>query len=225
VCDRALLLALYGGTFNPVHNGHLQVARSVCDRLGLDAVHLVLAARPPHRDDLAWADRWAMLELACADDSRLVADDREARRSARSYTVDTLTLARRQAPMEQLFWILGMDSLLTLTSWHRWWRILQLAHLVVTRRPGYPLRLGPGLRHQIHRRLWRATGRVSRRGAAQRPPTPAGRILFLEEEMLPVSATSIRQTINNGSAAVDLPEAVSDYIRCHGLYARSVSKR
>jgi nicotinate-nucleotide adenylyltransferase len=202
-----------------VHNGHLHVARSVCDRLGLDAVHLVLSARPPHRDAVAWADRWAMLGLACANDSRLVADDREAHRNARSYTVDTLTLARRQAPSEQLFWIVGMDSLLALTSWYRWWRILQLAHLVVVRRPGYPLRLGAQLRHQVQRRLWRSTGRVTRRGAALRPPTPAGRILFLEEEMLQVSATSIRATINNGSVAADLPETVSDYIQSCGLYA------
>jgi len=213
------LSALYGGTFNPVHVGHLHVAATVADRLQLPEIRLVLSARPPHRDPVPVTHRLRMLELGCAEDDRLVADDREVRRPQASYTVDTLLNERRRAPHDALFWVIGMDSLLTLRSWHQWWRLLSLAHLVVVRRPGYPLQLDPVLRGIVQR-----CGFVPppwARGANTRPQGVAGRVVMLEEPMLAVSASRIRQDLRErqiAASATAVVPAVADYIERHGLY-------
>ena len=208
------MIALYGGTFNPVHIGHLHVANTVCEQLGLDEVRLVLSARPPHRDPVPVEDRWQMLKLATAAFEHLHADDREIHRKRASYTVDTLLNERRRQPLKPLYWVLGMDSLLTFRSWHRWWRILDLAHLVVVKRPGYPLRLDPTLRSVVRRRGWLSS--PARRSA---PPGVAGRIVFLEQPMLPVSASGIRrQLYEEGGRAQHVSAPVADYIAEHKLY-------
>lgn len=215
------MTALYGGTFNPTHNGHLHVARAVADQLGLASVNMVLSARPPHRDPVPVADRWAMLELACQVDPRLRPDDRELSRSEMSYTVDTLALARREKPWEPLYWVIGMDSLLTLTSWHRWWRILQLAHLVVVRRPGYRAGTAASLRRLAQRRLWHppsGVGKAGRQGDAAQPPGLAGRIVLLQQPMLAVSGTQIRDDARAGRPLSGVLDNVADYINEHSLY-------
>ncbi len=214
------MIALYGGTFNPVHVGHLHVANTVCERLGLSDMQLVLSARPPHRDPVPVEHRWRMLQLACAGYPHLHADDREMRRSRASYTLDTLTEERRRRPAEPLFWIIGMDSLLTFRSWHRWWRILDLAHLVVVKRPGYPLRLDPTLRAIVRRRGWEARSGLSRQHRA--PPGLRGRIVLLDAPMLRVSASSIRQRLHQqGGRAQQVVPRVADYIEEHKLYVTS----
>jgi len=211
------LLALYGGTFNPVHVGHLHVANTVCERLGLNhfgQLGLVLSARPPHRDPVPVEHRWRMLQLACADQPWLYADDREMRRSKASFTVDTLLNQRRRKPFEPLFWVIGMDSLLTFRSWYRWWRILDLAHLVVVRRPGYPLRLDSTLRAIVRRRGW-----IPSSSGTARPPGVAGRIVLLEEPMLRVSSSDIRHQLQSeGGRAQQVLPSIADYIAEHKLY-------
>ena len=143
----------------------MHVATTVCEQLGVQNVRMVLSARPPHRDSVPVNHRWQMLQLACATDPRLIADDREMLRNKASYTVDTLRAERRRAPARPLFWVIGMDSLLTFTTWYRWWRILDLAHLVVVRRPGYPERLGPLLRSIVAARLWAVPAAAAERDA------------------------------------------------------------
>jgi len=214
------LTALYGGTFNPVHTGHLHVANTVCEQLDLPELRLVLSARPPHRDPVPVEHRWQMLRLACAKQPRLKADDREMRRSRASYTVDTLGNERRHSVATPLYWVIGMDSLLTFRSWHRWWRILDLAHLVVVRRPGYPLRLDPGLRSIVRRRGF--VPAPDARGAARRPAGVAGRIVLLEEPMLRVSSSGIRAQVRaSGGRAPHVVPQVADYIEQHGLYVKN----
>lgn len=211
------MIALYGGTFNPVHVGHLHVANTVCERLDLPELRLVLSARPPHRDPVPVEHRWQMLTLACAAQPRLQADDREMRRARASYTVDTLANERRRRVAAPVFWVIGMDSLLTFRSWYRWWRILDLAHLVVVRRPGYPLRLDPTLRSIVRRRGFIPP--VGAIGAASRPPGVAGRIVLLEEPMLRVSASGIRQQLRDTAGrATNVVPQVADYIEQHKLY-------
>lgn len=213
------MIALYGGTFNPVHIGHLHVAATVADRLQLAEIRLVLSARPPHRDPVPVTHRMRMLELGCAEDDRFVADDREAQRSSASYTVDTLANARRRRPHSPIFWVIGMDSLLTLRSWHLWWRLLDLAHLVVVRRPGYPLHLDPVLRGLVQRRGF-VPPRWAR-GRDCRPRGVAGSIVMLEEPMLAVSASGIRQDLRQGrteQGCKQVVPAVANYIAQHRLY-------
>jgi len=220
--------ALYGGTFNPVHKGHLHVARTVADQLGLAEVNMVLSARPPHRDPVPIADRWAMLQLACESEPRMVPDDRELLRPTQSFTVDTLTNQRSRQPWNPLYWIIGMDSLLTLTSWYRWWRILQLAHLVVVRRPGYRDGMPYALRRLVQRRLWLPpiSAIPGGRGAqASRPRTVAGRIVLLEQPMLPISGTEIRTRVRAGRAPTGVVASVAQYIGDHSLYQKADTSR
>lgn len=216
------MTALYGGTFNPIHQGHLQVARTVAQQLGLPRVNLVLSARPPHRDPVPVAHRWAMLELACQTDDRFWPDDRELSRSELSYTVDTLSLARRQTPWAPLYWVIGMDSLLTLTSWHRWWRILQLAHLVVVRRPGFRVGTAASLRRLAQARFWQPP-----QGGAigSQPPGLAGRIVLLPQPMLPISSTGIRSAVRAGRAPSGVLDSVANYISQHSLYQSEQKQR
>jgi nicotinate-nucleotide adenylyltransferase len=208
------LICLFGGTFDPVHVGHLHAAARVCEALGLGEIRFLLAARPGHRrmPVASVEHRWEMLRLACASDSRFVPDDREIRRAAReerpSYTVDTLEDIRREAPRAIVLWVIGRDQFEEFLSWHRPERVLELAHLVVLERPGPERPLAPEL---------------ARLAAARRsegvPAVPAGRILFLALRMLDVSATEIRAALAGGGPVAHLlPPAVYTYITAHGLY-------
>ena len=137
--DPASLIGFLGGTFDPIHNGHLHAGRTAAALLNLERVHLVLAARPAHRaqPSTTIAQRWAMLELAVAGDTVLVADDREVRRDASSYTVETLEELRAERGVHApLVWLLGWDAYRSLPTWRRWQELLELAHLAVLRRPG-----------------------------------------------------------------------------------------
>jgi nicotinate-nucleotide adenylyltransferase len=208
------LICLFGGTFDPVHLGHLHAARSVCTALNLERINLLLSAWPGHRSApvAAIRHRWRMLALACADDSRLVPDDREIRRAERlvrpSYTVETLEEIRSEHPAEPLFWVIGSDAYCGLTSWHRWEALLELAHLVVLRRPGAALEMPEALAVVTTER--RVTGM---------PIGAAGKVRMLDMPMRAISATEVRAALAAGASTDDLlPPAVSTYISQHRLY-------
>jgi len=137
-------IAILGGTFDPVHYGHLRFADDVRRALGLAEVRLVPAADPPHRDSptASAADRLAMLELAVAEFPGLVVDDRELRRAGKSYTVLTLQELRTEFPGSPILVLLGADAFRGLPSWHRWHELFDLAHFVVVERPGVDLEAG-----------------------------------------------------------------------------------
>lgn len=208
------MIGLFGGTFDPVHLGHLHAAISVCDALALHRIHLLLAARPGHRDApvAAVEHRWRMLQLACAADARLVPDDREIRRARRlarpSWTVETLEEIRGELPDEPLVWVIGSDAYRGLPTWHRWADVLDLTHLVVLRRPGAPLDLpGPLAALTAERRV-----RVL-------PKVPAGAVLVLDLPMRPISSTAVRAALAAGAPTGDLlPADVCTYINDHRLY-------
>lgn len=209
------MICLFGGTFDPVHVGHVHAARSVCDALGLHEIRLVLSARPGHRGETgaSVADRWVMLELACAEDPRLVPDAIEVRRAQAlgrpSYTVETLQELRRGAPAEVLGWVVGSDAYREITTWHRWRELFELANLVVLHRPGAPLDLPDELAELTEAR--RISGP---------PEQPAGGVLVLDLPMLPVSATAIRRALAEGDPSVAdlLSPAVYTYIKRYHLY-------
>jgi len=204
------LICLYGGTFDPVHRGHLHAALTVCEALDLERVHLVLSARPSHREHQG-ADvdqRWEMLQLACQDDERLFADDRETHRSGPSYTVHTLEAARSENPGESLCWVIGWDAYRLLPSWYEWQRVISLANLIVLQRPGFASELDDTM--QAFTRERQVTGLSGQ---------ASGGVLLLEQEMLPISAAAIRELLKSGKRADHLlPDAVATYIRQHQLY-------
>lgn len=204
------MIAFLGGTFDPVHNGHLHAARMVAQALSCP-VRLVLSAEPPHRvqPQASPEQRWALLELACADEAGLEADDIELRRGGPSYTIDTLKALRLRHGDEPLSWIIGTDAFNEIHTWRRWREVLGFGHLLVLQRPGTALN-GTALDfHREHR-----CPDLERR--------PAGGIRLLDEAMLPVSASAVRALIaKGGDAGHLLPEGVTTYIRRHGLYART----
>jgi nicotinate-nucleotide adenylyltransferase len=212
-------LALLGGTFDPVHYGHLRFADAVRRALGLSEVRLVPARDPPHRDSpVASADdRLAMLRLAVTEFPGLVVDDCELRRAGKSYTVDTLTALRREFPERPLLLLLGADAFRGLPTWHRWRELVDLAHLVVVERPGVDLEAGlpPPLLTILRERLVAAPESLLSR--------PGGAILRQPIAPLDVSATEIREHLAGGAGAAEmnrglLPPAVLAYIDLHHLY-------
>jgi nicotinate-nucleotide adenylyltransferase len=212
-------IALLGGTFDPVHYGHLRFADAVRRALGLPEVRLVPARDPPHRDSpkAPAADRLAMLKLAVAEFPGLVVDDRELRRDGKSYTVDTFTTLRREFPDRPLLLLLGADAFRGLTTWHRWRELFDLANLVVVERPGVDLEAGlpPPLLAILRERLVASPESLLSR--------PAGAILRQPIAPLDVSATEIREHIARRADAAEmnrglLPPAVLAYIDLHHLY-------
>ena len=132
-------LGIFGGTFDPIHYGHLRTAFELRQALKLAEVRFLPTGNPPHRDHTT-ADaeqRLAMVRAAVADQKGFVVDDREVRRTGVSYSVDTLTELRAEHPHRSLCLLLGMDAFLGLPHWHRWQEILSLAHVVVAHRPGW----------------------------------------------------------------------------------------
>jgi len=212
-------VALLGGTFDPVHYGHLRFADGVRRALGLSQVRLVPAGDPPHRGrPMAPAEnRLAMLQLAVAEFPGLVVDDRELRRGGKSYTVDTLTDLRREFPGHPLLLLLGADAFRGLPAWHRWRELFDLAHLVVVARPGVDpeAALPAPLLAILRERLVIDPESLFSR--------PAGAILMQEIAPVDVSATSIREHVAKGTPVAELnpgllPPAVLAYIDLHHLY-------
>lgn len=215
----------YGGTFDPVHAGHLSVAREVRDALDAN-IRFVPAADPPHKD-ITHADAHArarMLDLAVAGEPRFKVDRRELRRDGPSYTVDTLRELRAElGPDAPIVWMIGGDSLLQLHTWHRWRELFDYAHLLVVARPGS--HLDP---QSVGARSPEVEAEIGpRRGSAKAlNETPSGRlVVFALQCERPESSTELRRRIAAGESWPDaVPEAVAEYIRRHGLYtARGVT--
>jgi nicotinate-nucleotide adenylyltransferase len=213
--DADALLVFYGGTFDPIHNGHLAIARAARDTLGTP-VRLMPAADPPHREvPGATADqRVRMLELAVADEPGLRVDRRELDRAGRSYTIETLHELRRQyGAQTPVALLIGADSLLGLPGWRQWQEMFALTHFVVAERPGNPLE-GP----------WPPALSAATAGRWTDDPTqlragPGGHLLRLHQPLHPESATRIRQLrADGGDWASLVPPAVAHYIRGQRLY-------
>jgi len=200
-------LGILGGTFDPVHHGHLRLAIEVLERLGLDEVRLLPTATTNLRDTptASPAQRLAMLESALVPG--LGADDREIRRGGRSYTIDTLIEMRHELPQASFYFVLGADAWNALPRWHRWQELLDYANLVIATRPGVTLADIPELAAARCETL--AEFRAAR----------AGRVLVLPIPRLPISSTDIRARLQAGHR-VDYftPAAVVALIDREGLY-------
>ena len=208
-------IGLFGGAFDPIHNGHLRTAFELWQALKLAEVRFLPTGNPPHRTELhASAElRLAMVKAAVADQPAFVVDDREVRRSGFSYSVDTLTELRQEHPDRSLCLVLGMDAFLGLPTWHRWRDLLDLTHVVVAHRPGWKApTMGPLGEAMVDR----GTGSIRDLHA-----TPAGRIYVHAGTQLEISSTELRQLLVAGRDPRYLvPEAVRRIIFDTGCYAR-----
>jgi len=208
-------VAALGGTFDPVHYGHLRSALELVEKLGLAQLRLLPCAVPPHRDAPACdaRHRAAMVELAVAGEARLACDARELRRAGKSYTIDTLQELRAELGADRsICLVVGCDAVLEIDSWHRWEALLDWAHVVVLARPGWRL----PERGAVAR--WLAAARVP--DAAELQRRPAGAILLEELRPLAISSTEIRALLAAGrSARYLLPDSVLDYIHSQRLYS------
>ena len=134
-------IGILGGTFDPIHLGHTLPAKVVADYLSLTQVLLIPASIPPHKatPNVSAKQRAEMVHLACQSEHVFTCDERELKRDGNSYTVDTLKELKEAFPQQTLYFIVGLDSLLTFTRWHKYQEILSLCHLVVNTRPNYQL--------------------------------------------------------------------------------------
>jgi nicotinate-nucleotide adenylyltransferase len=206
-------LGVLGGTFDPCHVGHVEMALGVRRTLGLDAVHLVPCRLPPHKERprlTPGADRLAMIALAVQDHPALVPDSRELMRPAPSFTIDTLTDLAACRPGAQIFFIMGMDSFLEIHLWKEHRALIEGFHLVVVNRPGSP-------RPQENQVPEVARGRLVEAGRAL--DSPAGKVHMLEIPPQNVSSTAIRRRARTGAPLKGLvPTAVESYIDRCNLY-------
>ena len=188
------MIGVYGGTFDPVHYGHLRTALEVREALDLDEIRFVPCRIPPHRRKpfFSAGKRLELLKLATADEPGFVVDTRELARPGPSYMVDTLASLRREAGDKPLCLIVGLDAFLGLPGWHRWQDLFELAHLVVMDRPGYRPEWPSALKPQVEARRSGEIPSLRRR--------PAGRIFFQQVTRLEISATYIRQCLLEGKS-------------------------
>ncbi len=206
-------LGIFGGTFDPVHIGHLRMALELKEHLGLDEMRLMPCHQPPHRQStgVTSAHRAAMVRLAVADCPELEVDEREMHRNRISYTVETLIELRAEVGEEvSLCLAMGMDSLVNLHTWYRWQALLDYCHIVVAARPGWAMPENGEVAELMERCLAVPSVLVEE---------PGGNIVVETLRLLPISATEIRAQIAAGeSPQFLLPDPVWHYIAEQGLY-------
>ncbi len=214
-------LGLFGGTFDPVHFGHLRLATELAEAFRLDKVVFIPAGLPYHRgrDAHATADqRLTMVKLATQRDSRFDVDDRELKRPGATYTYDTLKEIRdERGPDVPLVFLAGTDSFAKIDTWHRWTELFELAHFAVAVRADDAewAKKGPGT---MPREAWPRITLNPRELAG----APAGKIMTFAMTPLSISSTAIRALASDGASIRYLtPDPVAEYIRSHNLYARS----
>lgn len=209
-------VGIFGGTFDPIHFGHLRLAEEMADALGLERVLFIPAGQPPHRGAprIPASHRLEMVRRAVAGNPRFVADAREVASPRPSYTVDTLSALRAELGEAQPLWLLlGADAFLGLPGWHEWKQLFGLANIAVAARPGSATHgadaMSVALQNEV---LPRQVDDAAAAGAA-------GAILLRQMTPLDISATAIRDTLaRHGSVRYLLPDAVLDYIHEQKLY-------
>ena len=211
-------LGLFGGTFDPVHFGHLRLATELAEAFHLEQVIFIPAGLPYHRGRAAHAtndQRLTMLKLATQRDARFDVDDRELRRAGPTYTYDTLAEVRAErGPQVPLVFLLGSDAFGQIHTWHRWTELFDLAHFAVAIRaddtewlskgPGaFPADVGPRVTLNLRELLG----------------SPAGKVMTFSMTPLAISSTAIRNLVRDDASVRYLtPDPVADYIRSHKLY-------
>ncbi len=209
-------MGVFGGTFDPIHYGHLRTAFEMLQALRFSEVRFMPCGNPPHRDT-PHADaalRLEMVRVATEAQHCFIVDDRELQREGPSYSVDTLSTLRSEFPLYPISLIIGMDAFLSLPKWHHWREILQLAHIVVAHRPGWR---APDMGPLGELLADRGTHRIGDLHQAK-----AGHIYIHDVTQLEISSSDIREIVAMGrDARFLLPDAVRDVIDRSGCYAQS----
>lgn len=211
-------MGVFGGTFDPIHYGHLRTAFEMLQALRFDEVRFMPCGNPPHRDTphANAARRLEMVQVATEAQHGFVVDDRELQRDGPSYSVDTLSELRTEFPLRPIGLIIGMDAFLSLPKWYQWREILQLAHIVVAHRPGWR---APDMGPLGELLADRGTHRIGDLHQAK-----AGHIFIHDVTQLEISSSDIREIVAMGrDARFLLPDAVRDVIDRSGCYAKSGS--
>jgi len=209
-------VAIYGGTFDPVHNGHLEVARPVLKLFELDEVIFVPACVPPHKRNQKLTSafhRFAMLALATEADQRLLVSTVELEAPERPYAVETVARMKREG--ERLFFLIGADSWAEIATWYEWRKLLQMCDLIVVTRPGYEIR------SQDAGELVDVRGRERNALADLLNRESGPRVFVTDAAMVDVAARNVRaacQSDDRESLPTQLPQAVANYIEKYGLY-------
>ncbi len=204
------MIGVYGGTFNPVHYGHLRTALEVKEIFALDEIRLIPCHLPPHREqpDVSAETRLILLQLAIEKSSGLIVDRRELDREGPSYMVDTLKSLRTEFVDCPLLLFIGADAFAKLNLWYRWRHLFDYAHIVVMTRPGYKRH---ALCDFLNSRLTDQREKLKKQAA--------GCLFFQNVTQLDISATVIRKLLANGKdPRFLLPDAVIRYIKQHKLY-------
>jgi len=211
-------IGILGGTFDPIHLGHTQSAQAVANELGLQEILLIPAHIPPHKTTAeliphaSAEQRAAMVEIACKNSTLFTCDQRELKRLGHSYTVDTLKELKQQYPNQPLYFIIGMDSLMSFTRWHQYQEILSLCHLIINTRPNYPV-------EQLNDETNALLNNYQTTDITQLTQLEAGTIFFAHKCFFDISSTQIRQElVQKQSCNHLLLPAISEFINKNNLY-------
>jgi len=210
-------IGILGGTFNPVHFGHLRMAQELADALNLDHVSFIPAANPPHKDApaISAAQRAEMVQLAISNNDSFVFDDRELKRNGASYSIDTLQSLRDELGKDaSITLFMGSDAFTKFDTWHRWQEIIQLCHIALVQRPqlrGHDNKLSSTLETFLHNHY--------SENADDLHSQPAGIVTMRQITALDISSTAIRHALQHGdSVRYLMPDSVIEYIQQHRLY-------
>lgn len=210
-------IGILGGTFNPIHFGHLRIAQELTDALNLDAVRFIPAANPPHKNTPAVTaqHRSAMVQLGIADNPAFVFDDRELQRTGASYTLDTLLSLRSElGTASSIILFMGSDAFTKFDTWHHWQEIINLCHIALVQRPqlrGHDQKLSKTLETFLHKHYTEDADDMHNQ--------PSGFVTMRQVTALDISSTAIRYALQHGdSVRYLMPDNVIDYIAQHQLY-------
>ena len=217
--DKRKLIGIFGGTFDPIHRGHLVPLQQAAEQAGVSEIALLPCHIPPHKGtpSASARQRLEMVELVCSSHPMFYPDDSELRRDTPSYSVETLRQKKQQNPQQTLCFFMGMDSLKSLNTWYQWQDILTYCHIVVCKRPGD--------KENINADVQLLLSQCQTTDEEQLSVTDAGRIFIADTQELDISATQIRHLIAGGHSIKHLVNAeVEKYIRLHKLYQTQSDK-